>query len=63
MNAVIEFTDVHVHSQAPTRGEYAGYVFAQGSALLVGEKLPRSEIVLDHEPPPGCSPEFASKVV
>lgn len=27
----------------------AGYVFAQGSVLLSGKKLPRSEVVLDHE--------------
>jgi hypothetical protein len=27
----------------------AGYLFAQGSALLAGRKLPRSEMLLDHE--------------
>ena len=27
----------------------AGYLFAQGSALLSGKKLPRSEVVLNHE--------------
>ena len=26
----------------------AGYLFAQGSVALCGEKLPRGEIVLDH---------------
>jgi len=25
----------------------AGYLFAQGSVLLAGKKLPRSELVLD----------------
>lgn len=27
----------------------AGYLFAQGSALLAGKKLPRSEVIFDHE--------------
>lgn len=27
----------------------AGYVFAQGSSLLAGRKLPRAEIALAHE--------------
>lgn len=40
----------------------ADCVFAQGSVFLVGKKLPRCEIVLDHEPPPGRSPEFAQVV-
>ena len=40
----------------------AGYVFAQGSALLVGEKLPRSEILIDHEAAARAFADFASKV-
>lgn len=40
----------------------AGYLFAQGSALLAGEKLPRSEILLDHEAATKALATFASKV-
>lgn len=40
----------------------AGYVFAQGSVLLAGKKLPRSEVVLEHEAAVQAFGEFASKI-
>lgn len=40
----------------------AGYVFAQGSVLLAGKKLTRSEVILDHEAAVVALAEFASKV-
>jgi len=40
----------------------AGYVFAQGSVLLAGRKLPRAEITLAHEEAVKAFGEFAAKV-
>ena len=40
----------------------AGYVFAQGSALLAGRKLPRAEIVLKHERAITAFADFACAV-
>lgn len=40
----------------------AGYLFAQGSVLLAGKKLPRSEVVLDHGAAVKAFSEFASTV-
>lgn len=40
----------------------AGYLFAQGSILLAGKKLTRSELVLDHNAAVMALCEFASKV-
>ncbi len=40
----------------------AGYVFAQGSVLLAGKKLPRSEVVLDHEAVAAALTEFGERV-
>lgn len=40
----------------------AGYLFAQGSVLLAGKKLPRSEIVLNHEAAVLALGEFAARV-
>lgn len=40
----------------------AGYLFAQGSVHLVGKKLPRSEMLLDHEAVARALAEFAARV-
>lgn len=40
----------------------AGYVFAQGSVLLNGKKLPRSEVVLDHDATVATLKGFAERV-
>lgn len=40
----------------------AGYVFAQGSILLAGKKLPRGEVVLDHGAAVDALTQFAEKV-
>lgn len=40
----------------------AGYLFAQGSALLAGKKLPRSEVVLDHLAVIRVLEDFATRV-
>jgi hypothetical protein len=40
----------------------AGYVFAQGSVLLAGRKLPRAQITLVHEAAIKAFGEFAEKV-
>jgi hypothetical protein len=40
----------------------AGYVFAQGSALLAGRKLPRAEITLLHEAAVQAFGEFATGI-
>ncbi|MFN7923653.1 MAG: NYN domain-containing protein [Bryobacteraceae bacterium] len=40
----------------------AGYVFAQGSSLLAGRKLPRAEIILAHEAAVRAFGEFATKI-
>ena len=40
----------------------AGYVFAQGSVLLSGRKLPRSEAVLNYEAVRRALAEFAERV-
>lgn len=40
----------------------AGYVFAQGSALLAGKKLARSEIILDHGVAISTFGGFASRI-
>jgi hypothetical protein len=40
----------------------AGYVFAQGSVLLAGRKLPRAEITLVHDEAVKAFGEFAAKV-
>lgn len=40
----------------------AGYVFAQGSVLLAGKKLPRGEITLDHQAGVDVLARFAEKV-
>jgi uncharacterized LabA/DUF88 family protein len=40
----------------------AGYVFAQGSILLAGRRLPRGEIALDHSAAVRAFAEFAERV-
>jgi uncharacterized LabA/DUF88 family protein len=40
----------------------AGYLFAQGSALLAGRKLPRSAVTLDHEAARQALASFAERV-
>lgn len=40
----------------------AGYVFAQGSALLSGKKLPRGQVCLDHEAAAQALAEFAREL-
>lgn len=40
----------------------AGYLFAQGSHLLAGRKLPRSEAVLNYEKVVECLSQFAERV-
>ena len=40
----------------------AGYLFAQGSALLAGKRLSRSEVSLDHEAVIKALTDFACKV-
>jgi hypothetical protein len=40
----------------------AGYVFAQGSVLLAGKKLPRSETTLDHAAAIGLLVAFGERV-
>jgi hypothetical protein len=40
----------------------AGYVFAQGSVLLAGKKLPRGEIVLDHAAAARAFADFAERI-
>lgn len=40
----------------------AGYVFAQGSVLLAGRKLPRAEVTLAHEDAISAFAEFARKL-
>ena len=40
----------------------AGYVFAQGSVLLAGRKLPRAEIMLAHEEAVKAFGKFAAEV-
>jgi uncharacterized LabA/DUF88 family protein len=40
----------------------AGYVFAQGSVLLAGKKLPRSETMLDHQAAARAFSSFAEKL-
>lgn len=40
----------------------AGYLFAQGSALLAGRRLPRSEVLLEHEAAVKALSEFATRI-
>ena len=40
----------------------AGYLFAQGSVLLAGRKLPRGEIAIQHEAAVRSLGDFAEKV-
>jgi hypothetical protein len=40
----------------------AGYLFAQGSSLLAGSKLPRGEVVLDHAKVAEVLAQFAERV-
>jgi hypothetical protein len=40
----------------------AGYVFAQGSVLQAGRKLPRGEVALDHAAAVTALTEFAQSV-
>ncbi len=40
----------------------AGYLFAQGSILIAGEKLPRSELLLDHDKVLATLSELATSI-
>ena len=40
----------------------AGYLFAQGSVALAGQKLPRGRLALDHEKAIGALADFATGV-
>jgi hypothetical protein len=40
----------------------AGYLFAQGSVALAGQKLPRGRLVLDHEKAIDALADFATRV-
>ena len=40
----------------------AGYLFAQGSVALAGQKLPRGGLILDHEKALDALADFATRV-